>query len=121
MLSVITGNASRVSTARQFVGATAKHLGLPRHLWCADFMNLVERKLGRRGTGSRLAMSFARYGRRLSGPAVGAIATMGRRGGGHVGVVSSWDATTVTIISGNHLGAVREVIYPRRRIRSYTM
>ncbi len=84
-------------------------------------MNLVERKLGRRGTGSRLAMSFARYGRRLSGPAVGAIATMGRRGGGHVGVVSSWDATTVTIISGNHLGAVREVIYPRRRIRSYTM
>lgn len=95
LFSVATGNVSRVSTARRFLGATARQLGLPRRLWCADFMNLVERRLGRRGTGSRLAMSFAGYGRRLAGPAVGAIATMGRRGGGHVGVVSGWDASTL--------------------------
>jgi hypothetical protein len=46
---------------------------------------------------------------------------MGRHGGGHVGVVSRYDARNVTIISGNHAGAVREAVYPRGRIRSYTM
>ncbi|MGE3708172.1 MAG: hypothetical protein AB7G35_00740 [Hyphomicrobiaceae bacterium] len=58
---------------------------------------------------------------RVRDRAAGAIATMGRRDGDHVGVASGWDASTVTIISGNHLGAVREAEYPRQRIRSYTM
>jgi uncharacterized protein (TIGR02594 family) len=62
-------------------------------LWCARFMNMVLQHSGYRGTGSDLARSFASYGQRVSGPQIGAIAVMGRRGGGgHVGVVSGIDA-----------------------------
>jgi uncharacterized protein (TIGR02594 family) len=111
--------ADRVSEAGRHLEMTARQLGLPRTLWCADFMNLVERRIGRRGTGSRAAMSFAHYGHRLAGPAVGAIATMGRRGGGHVGVVTGFDARTVTVISGNHGPTVSESVYARSRIRTY--
>jgi hypothetical protein len=58
-----------------------------------------------------------RYGRRLSGPQVGAIAVMGRRGGGHGGVVSGIDARGNPItISGNHGHKVGEDVYPRRRV-----
>jgi hypothetical protein len=57
-----------VAAARAYLGRTAAQLGLPRRLWCADFMNLVESRVGDRGTGSRAAMSFASYGRRVSGP-----------------------------------------------------
>jgi uncharacterized protein (TIGR02594 family) len=72
---------------------------------CADFVNFIERKLGRRGTGSRMAMSFAHYGHRVSGPVAGAIATMGRRGGGHVGIVTGKTAEGDPIlISGNSYG-----------------
>ena len=47
---------------------------------------------GYRGTGSDMASSFASYGQRVSGPQVGAIAVMGRRGGGHVGIITGIDA-----------------------------
>ena len=42
--------------------------------------------------GGNLASGYAHYGHRVSGPQIGAIAIMGRRGGGHVGVVSGIDA-----------------------------
>lgn len=90
-------------------------------------MNMVERKLGRSGTGSRMAMSFAGYGRRISGPAVGAIVTLRRRGGGHVGIVTGVTADRDPIvISGNHgnrsVGyAVREAVYPSSLVVAYTM
>jgi uncharacterized protein (TIGR02594 family) len=116
----VTGDTSRVSVARRYLGSTASQLGLPRRLWCADFVNMVERSLGRSGTGSRMALSFERSGHRLAGPAVGAIATMGRRGGGHVGIVTGVTAAgDPIIISGNHGRMVREAVYPRDRIRGY--
>lgn len=80
---------------------------------------MIERRLGRSGTGSRAALSFEGYGHRLPGPQVGAIATMSRRGGGHVVFVTTYDASTVTIISGKHNGVVAEGVYDRRRIRGY--
>jgi uncharacterized protein (TIGR02594 family) len=117
-----TGNTSRVQAARAFIGRSARDLGLPRSLWCADFMNLVERRLGHSSTGSRAAMSFASYGQRVRGPVVGAIATMGRRGGGHVGVVTGvTPAGDPIILSGNHGRVVAEGAYPRSRIRSYSL
>jgi CHAP domain len=79
-----------VSEARRYIGGNPTGRG---SLWCARFMNLVLQRSGHRGTGSDLARSFAGYGQRISGPQVGAIAVMGRRGGGgHVGVVSGIDA-----------------------------
>ena len=108
--------------ARTMLGETAGQLGLPRLLWCADFVNLVLRKEGRAGTGSRVAASFAHYGRPISGPQVGAIAVMSRRGGGHVGIVSGIDASgNPIIISGNSRGRVRETTYRPGRIYAYRM
>lgn len=52
-----------------------------------------------------------------------AIATMSRRGGGHVGVVTGVTASgDPIVVSGNGGGGVvDEKAYPRSRIRSYTM
>jgi hypothetical protein len=83
------GSSNVVAEARRYIGGNPTGRG---SLWCARFMNMVLQHSGYRGTGSDLARSFASYGQRVSGPQIGAIAVMGRRGGGHVGVVSGIDA-----------------------------
>jgi hypothetical protein len=77
-------------------------------------MNLVLQRSGHRGTGSDLASSFAHYGTRVSGPQVGAIAVMGRRGGGHVGIITGIDASGNPImISERRPGALASCLSPR--------
>lgn len=117
------GSSALVNVARRHMGATARDLGLPRSLWCADFLNMVAKQAGYQGTGSRLAASFASYGTRVSGPQVGAIAVMSRgRRGGHVGIVSGVDERgNPIIISGNHNRRVAEAVYPRRRVYAYVI
>jgi len=113
------GGSNVVAEARRYLGGNPT--GRSR-LWCARFMNMVLQRTGHRGTGSDMANSFARYGHRVSGPQVGAIAVMGRRGGGHVGVVSGIDAKgNPIIISGNHGHRVAESTYSRGRIYAYVM
>ena len=72
--------------ARRYIGGNPTGRG---SLWCARFMNMVLQRTGHHGTGSDMASSFASYGQRVSGPQVGAIAVMGRRGGGHVGIITA--------------------------------
>jgi uncharacterized protein (TIGR02594 family) len=117
------GVSAIVDEARRFVGSTARQLGLPSRLWCADFMNYALKRAGKSGTGSRMANSFSAYGKRISGPKVGAIAIMSRgRDGGHVGVVSGIDARgNPIVISGNYGRKVAESTYSRRRIYAYRM
>jgi uncharacterized protein (TIGR02594 family) len=111
--------AALVDEARRWIGTNPT--GKPR-LWCARFMNFILGRLGLQGTGSDLAMSFRHYGRSISGPQVGAIAVLARRGGGHVGVVSGIDANgNPIIISGNHGRRVGEGIYSRSRVVAYVM
>jgi uncharacterized protein (TIGR02594 family) len=108
-----------VAEARRYIGGNPT--GRSR-LWCARFMNMVLKRSGHSGTGSDMASSFAHYGRRVSGPQVGAIAVMGRRGGGHVGVVSGIDRRgNPIIVSGNHGHRVAESVYPRGRIYAYVV
>jgi len=78
---------------------------------------------GHQGTGSDMASSFARYGTRVSGPQVGAIAVMSRGGrGGHVGIITGVDAKGNPImISGNDGNRVREAPVSRGRIYAYVM
>jgi uncharacterized protein (TIGR02594 family) len=112
------GSSSLVSTARSYLGTNPTGR---RSLWCGAFMDLVLKKNGHAG-GGNLAKAYARYGRRVSGPQVGAIAVMNRRGGGHVGVVSGVDANgNPIIISGNHNRTVAETVYPRGRITAYVV
>lgn len=117
------GVTAIVDEARRFLGNTARQLGLPSSLWCADFMNYALKRAGKSGTGSRMASSFASYGKRVSGPQVGAIAIMSRgRRGGHVGVVSGIDKRgNPIVISGNHGRRVAEASYSRKRIYAYVM
>jgi len=105
-----------VSAARKFLGHSAAALGLPRSLWCADFMN----KITGGGTGSRVAKSYLGYGRPASYGCVGCIAVMSRKGGGHVGVVSGYDRKgNPILISGNSKNRVREHPVSRSSVVAY--
>ena len=108
-----------VAEARRYVGGNPT--GRAR-LWCGHFMNLVLQRSGREVSGSNTARSFASYGHRVSGPQVGAIAVMGRRGGGHVGIITGIDAHgNPVMISGNNGNRVREAPVSRGRIYAYVM
>lgn len=107
-----------VADARKYLGTNPTSR---RTLWCGAFMDLVLKETGHKG-GGNLALGYLHYGTRVSGPQVGAIAVMGRRGGGHVGVVSGIDANgNPIIISGNHHHTTAEAVYPRRRIAAYVV
>lgn len=111
-------SSSLVSEARKYIGTNPTGRG---SLWCGAFMDLVLKRTGHAG-GGNLASAYARYGTRVSGPQVGAIAVMGRKGGGHVGVVSGVDANgNPIIISGNHNRTTAESVYPASRIVAYVM
>jgi uncharacterized protein (TIGR02594 family) len=108
-----------VAEARRYLGGNPTGRG---SLWCARFMNMVLQHSGYRGTGSDMANSFAHYGQRISGPQIGAIAVMGRRGGGHVGIITGIDARGNPImISGNNGNRVREAPISRGQIYAYVM
>src|SRR5262245_14217216 len=112
-----TSNAL-VTEARRYIGTNPTGRG---NLWCGAFMDLVLKRTGHAG-GGNLASAYARYGTRVSGPQVGAIAVMGRRGGGHVGVVSGIDPNgNPIIVSGNHNHTVAESVYPAGRIHAYVL
>jgi len=71
------------------------------HNWCAEFMNMVLRKVGIQGTNSAIAGSFLALPR-ASGPAHGAIVILGRHGvATHVAIVDRIDRDGLHIISGN--------------------
>lgn len=113
------GGSSVVAEARRYLGGNPTSRA---SLWCARFMNMVLERTGHHGTGSDMARSFASYGQRVSGPQVGAIAVMARRGGGHVGVVSGIDAQgNPIVISGNNGNRVRETPVSRGRIYAYVL
>jgi uncharacterized protein (TIGR02594 family) len=113
------GSSTVVAEARRYLGGNPTSR---RSLWCARFMNMVLERTGHHGTGSDMARSFASYGQRVSGPQVGAIAVMGRRGGGHVGVVSGIDANgNPIVVSGNNGNRVRETSVSRGRIYAYVL
>jgi uncharacterized protein (TIGR02594 family) len=117
-VSPTTGGGDLVSEARRYLGGNPTGR---RSLWCGAFMDMVLKHTGHRG-GGNLARAYARYGTRISGPQVGAIAVMARGGGGHVGVVSGIDASgNPIVISGNHNNTVAESVYPRGRIIAYVM
>ena len=109
---------SLVSEARKYLGTNPTGRAT---LWCGAFMDMVLKRTGHPG-GGNLAFGYLRYGTRVSGPQVGAIAVMPRKGGGHVGVVSGIDPNgNPIIVSGNHNRTVAETVYPRGRITAYVV
>jgi uncharacterized protein (TIGR02594 family) len=114
----VGGTPHWISVARRYKGTNPTGR---RSLWCADFMNYVLKRSGMKGTSSSMARDFASYGRRLSGPKVGAIAVLSRgRNGGHVGIVTGIeDDGRIKLLSGNHNRVVGEGSYPRSRVIAY--
>lgn len=108
-----TSNAL-VSQARAYMGTNPT--GRSR-AWCGAFLDMVLKKTGHAG-GGNLARAYASYGKRVSGPQVGAIAVMRN----HVGVVSGIDPNgNPILVSGNHNRTVAESVYPRSRIAAYVV
>jgi uncharacterized protein (TIGR02594 family) len=111
--------------ALKWRGASARDLGVPLELWCADFMNFVLRRTGHSSTNSRAARSFLKYGKVLDGPRVGAIAVLKRGRSnvlGHVGVVRGTDGSgNPIVVSGNHGNKVAQSVYPKSKVLLYVM
>jgi hypothetical protein len=102
-----------VGKAQQYMGSTASQLGLPRTLWCADFMNMLV------GGSDRSAASYLKRGKAAPHGCVNCVAVTTRRGGNHVGVVAGYEDGNPIIISGNHLGRVGVGVYRRERVIGY--
>jgi len=120
----VPGAAGVLIEALQWRGRTAREIGLPTQLWCADFMNFVIGRAGAQGTKSRSARSFLQFGTKLDGPRVGAIVIFSRRGAnsGHVGVVRGTDGEgNPIVVSGNHGNTVMQSTYPKAKVLAYVM
>jgi hypothetical protein len=99
----VPGAAAVLLEALRWRGRTAKQIGLPAQLWCADFMNFILRRSGGTGTHSR---------------------AMYRKGpnNGHVGIVRGTDGKgNPIIVSGNSGNQVRISTYPKERVLGYVM
>lgn len=94
-----------------------KHDSIP---WCALFVNYALHMAGYRGTGTLWALDFAKYGTKLMGPAVGAIVSKRRQGGGHVAIVVGVSAFKHLIcVGGNVNDQVMRQVIPVREVVSY--
>lgn len=118
-----------ISIVRAYVGQNPT--GLARD-WCADFVNFGLEKAGYKRYNSRRSLDFLKYGRRLKGPKVGALAIQyryegGRRVGGHIGVVSELlPRNRMKVVAGNTSGpqgrrVVSEDEYPRAAFFAFVM
>jgi uncharacterized protein (TIGR02594 family) len=120
----VPGAAGVLLEALRWRGRTARQIGLPSKLWCADFMNFVLRRAGGKGTQSRAARSFLDYGKKLDGPRVGALVIFYRKSpnNGHVGVVRGTDGQgNPIVVSGNHGNTVSQSVYPKSKVMAYVM
>lgn len=96
-------SAEVLAVAERYLGTNPTKM---RRLWCANFVGMIEKKVGRSGSGSNFARSYASYGQKVGKPQPGDIAVMARgKRGGHVGYFVGWAPNgKAIIISGNSRG-----------------
>lgn len=112
---VVHAGEDLITAASKFIGMGARQLGLPSTLWCADFIN----KLTHSGT-DRTAKSYLHRGTPAPKGCTNCVAVLTRRGGGHVGIVKSYDSRgNPILISGNHGNRVAVSMYPSSRVLGY--
>lgn len=91
--------SSQLSFGSAVAGRPSRYIA--GHLICAVNVGAALAERGIKGTGSALALSYLHWGHSAGGPVPGAVIVSGRRGGGHVaivsrvenGVVYAWNAT----------------------------
>lgn len=101
-----------------------KVLGLPfaddETPWCAGFAGFVLESVGIASTRSGMARSYERWGVKLEKPAVGALVTFKRAGGGHVGFVTGRDAAgNIMVLGANQADAVNIKPFAASRVTGY--
>ena len=99
-----------VAKAEQYLGQTARQIGVRSNLWCSAFI----RKLTNASGVDDRAISWLSKPR--VSPSIGAIAVMRH----HVGIVKDFDRRgNPILISGNHGHRVAISPYPKSRIIAY--
>lgn len=97
-------------TLREYLKSNGGSIGDPAKVpWCGDFVETVIAKtLPHEPLPSNpyWALNWSKFGRALKAPAMGAIATFKRDGGGHVAFVIGQDATYFHVLGGNQSNAV---------------
>lgn len=95
--------------------------------WCAAFVSWCIKESGgsqKHVVYSARAADWLKNGNMLSGPAYGAVAVTkpyAPTSSGHVGFVTKWDETKVTLLGGNQGNAVCEKQYPIADVRGWRM
>lgn len=93
--------------------------------WCALFVNYCLISTGQQGDDSLMALDFGKWGRRLQGPAVGAIVTKRRpsagAGAGHVMIVGGRDGQGRLVgVGGNTSDEVKQQTFTLDEVVSYS-
>ena len=95
--------------------------------WCAAFVSWCIKELGgttKPVTYSARAADWLNNGENIPGPAFGAVAVLKplvSGSSGHVGFVTTWDQTKVTLLGGNQGDAVCEKEFPIADVRGWRM
>ena len=112
----LPGPPSSPTVVQYYVDAVGKKFAdaVP---WCAAFVGAMLTRAGEKGSGSLMARSYLRYGKRCA-PQSGAIVIFSRgnsRIQGHVTFVESVEGSTLVCIGGNQSDAVTRQRYPKAR------
>ena len=99
-------------------------LGLPYRddetPWCAAFVGFVLESCGCASTRSAWARSYENWGQGIKAPAVSAVVTFKRDGGGHVGFVTGRDQRGYLMaLGGNQADAVNIKPFDPARVTAY--
>lgn len=91
--------------------------------WCAAFVNWAFWKAGLQGTGSLLARSFLKLGKRTLAPKLGDLCVFWRISKdspyGHVGFFVRETKTAIYVLGGNQSNAVNIAVFPKEQLLEY--
>lgn len=90
--------------------------------WCAGFVNAIEKRCGRSGTGQLNARSYLKYGTPVTIPQLGDIVVFKRGNSsweGHVGYFVSQDNNGILVLGGNQSNKVCYKYYPTASLLGY--
>lgn len=90
--------------------------------WCSSFVNWVMNKAGQGGTNNAMALSWAKYGKKLAKPAYGAIAVFSYGGGkGHVGFIVGKKGSNILVLGGNQGNMVKVSSFGTSQVAAYVV
>jgi uncharacterized protein (TIGR02594 family) len=90
--------------------------------WCSSFANWVMKQAGKATTGNAMAMSWAKYGKKLDKPALGAIVVFSYGGGkGHVGFIVGKQGDKLQVLGGNQGDMVKISAFGTGSVAAYVV